>query len=351
MRDAYKELPKCCNTINIEPGTAALIVGGASLLAGKNNRRGGARAEPATLEQIQEQLSQLPSINAPSFGTGISVPGQSSFFAPLSLNTPAFNFSGAGGNFNFNRVGANPLAQFDRRSNVFFGAIDDLRSRFRPGFSELRDARLTATTGARQRGLSNLRDSLSNRRIQGSSFARAEQTQAQAEFGKLEAEQQAQSFLEEVAINDALLRTELGGLQTVVQRAVVDIQQFQAALQAVDQSRQAGTARAQLDVQGQIASLQADLGLAGLDVQAQMAELDSVVRIINSLNSVGAANVNIQSSGGGFGELAGFAINAIGRSGTGTTSTGGGGGVLKIQPQQPISNPFAVPNNSPFPRI
>lgn len=301
---------------------------------------GGGGSNQASPEQIQSQIDQLPLVNPE-----VHVPDVSAFFAPLSLNTPAFSFSGGGGNFTFGRTGDNPLDQFDARIPGFFNTIDDLRSRFRPGFSELREARLGATTAARQRGLSNLRSALANRRIQGSSFARAEQVQAQREFGQLEAEQQAQSFLEEVAANDQLLRTEAAGLQAITERARVDIQEFQAALQAVDQSRLAGTAAAQLGVEGQ-----------RIAQNAAIANLNAVSGIISSLNAVNAQTAGQSSSfgsiiGGIAGTIVGSAAGPIGASigsqvGANLFGGSGGGNPSLTSPSLAQNNGLPYPGQS-----
>lgn len=253
-----------------DPVTQGIAIAGGGALASRILGGGGGGsapvARPATSQEIQSQISQLPSIDVPSI------------FPSVGLSTPNYNFSGSGGQFSLNRT--NPsiaLKTFDKRIPKFFGAIDDLRSRFRPGFSEVRDARLGATTAARQRGLSNLRDSLARRRVQGSSFARAEEIQGEREFAQLEAEQQAQSFMEEVAVNAQLLEIETQAFQQLTNRALVDIEELRAAAGLTGTFTQAGIAQ------------------AGLSVQAQTAQLDAVSGVIRSLNGLSGTNAQLQT--------------------------------------------------------
>lgn len=269
---------------------AAVAVGGANiansfLKSKKGGRNAGRPADPALIEQ---QLGFLPTIRVPDFRT---------------INSPGFSFSQRGGRFSLNRDSA-ALNLFDARAPGFFANIDDLRARFKPGFSEVRAARLGATTAARQRGLSNLRDSLSQRRVQGSSFARAEEIQGENQFAQLEAEQQAQSFLEEVAINSELLKVELQGFNSLLARADQDLRAFATA---------AGVAT----------------NFSNIDAEAQASNLAATVAIIQSLNGLASNAARIQTqldiaNAEGFGEFAGSLAEGFGNSNSDDFDDGGG---------------------------
>lgn len=298
------------------------------------------RPSPGDIQGLVNQLPGGGQINVPSINVPeINVPGVSEFFAPLSIGTGAFDFSGGGGDFSFNRIGKNPLDSFDNRIGGFFGQIDEMRGRFPMGFSEVRQARQAQVDAARQRGMSSLQERLSNRRVQGSSFARAEQIQGEAEFGKVAAEQQAQSFLEEVAINTQLLQVERQGFDAVIQRAQSDLQEYALALQSAGLSAQVGTARSLADVQAQTAesqlSVQAQTAEAQLSVQAQVAQIESVLNVMQQLNGLSVANENLQQEWlSGIGNLIGTGAGIAGLGGlfggggvAGITSGGGGAGI------------------------
>ncbi len=346
------------------PGVGGIVgagLGGAIAGTGKPPTLG-----PANSGDIQSLINQLPNqgqIHVPE----IHVPSVGEFFAPLSIRSPSFQFAGEGGDFTFGRIGEDPRDLFDQRIGGFFGNIDELRGRFKPGFSEVREARANEVLAARQRASSNLTERLSNRRIQGSSFARAEQTQLESEFAKVGAEQQAQSFLEEVAINTQILQVERQGFDAVLQRAQSDLQEFQAALQAAGLSAQVGTARS-------LAEVGASTQEAALSVQAQGAQIESVLNIMSQLNTLSAANAQIQQDYlGGIGQLigTGLGISALGgfvnQGSLGGDISGliinnpdlfgfGAGAGTSIVPNQPVvtpgslSNPFRNPDSfgNPF---
>lgn len=321
------------------PGFGGVIgagLGGAIAGTGKPPKIG-----PANPGDIQNLINQLPNqgqIHVPE----IHVPSVGEFFAPLSIRSPAFQFSGEGGDFSFNRIGDDPRALFDQRIGGHFGQIDNLRGRFAPGFSEVRQARANEVLAARQRASSNLSERLSNRNIQGSSFARAEQTQLESEFAKIGAEQQAQSFLEEVAINTQLLQVERQGFDAVLQRAQSDVQEYALALQSAGLSAQVGTARS-------LAEADASAREAGLSVQAQAAQIDSVLNLMGQLNGLSQANAQIQQDYlAGIGNLIGTGLGlgfGGGFGGGRSPTTSSGAGITTAVPSFPgagiVSNPFS----------
>lgn len=102
--------------------------------------------------------------------------------------------------------------------------LDTLRGTIRPGFSDIRKARLAAVENARSRALSNLRSNLAQRKVLGSSFGDAALIQADLAFGQEAAAQKAQSFLEEFEANRTLLGQEFSTIETDLQRELAEFQ-------------------------------------------------------------------------------------------------------------------------------
>lgn len=121
------------------------------------------------------------------------------------------------------RAGTFPQRAFDERFPNILSGIDTLRGTLTPGFSQLRDARLQQVENARSRGIGNLRDSLSRRRVLGSSFGGDAQIRAEAEFAQAASQQEAQSFLEELEANTQLINLESEQLFNALNRELAEI--------------------------------------------------------------------------------------------------------------------------------
>lgn len=85
------------------------------------------------------------------------------------------------------------------------GEVGDLREEVRPGFGRLTEARVGAIDRARRRSIGNLRENLARRRVLGSSFGQDALTRANREFAQEEERARAQSFLEELQLQNELL--------------------------------------------------------------------------------------------------------------------------------------------------
>lgn len=123
------------------------------------------------------------------------------------------------------------LQRLNRLVGEQSGALTGLLEQVRPGFSQIREARLGAIENARTRAISNLSENLQRRRVLGSSFGQDALSRAEAEFGQAEAEAEAASFLEELDVTNRLLEQRF---QTNLETVTTELNQanFEAKLAA-----------------------------------------------------------------------------------------------------------------------
>ncbi len=88
------------------------------------------------------------------------------------------------------------------------GQIGDLRSQVTPGFGRLTQARLGQVERGRTKAIGNLRENLQRRRVLGSSFAGDALSRAEAGFAEQAEQVAAESFLQELDLNQQLLQQE-----------------------------------------------------------------------------------------------------------------------------------------------
>lgn len=162
----------------------------------------------------------------------------SGIFGKSSAEKRLANFQPAG----FSSPGLS--GSFDRGSNTFSlrrgaeseGLIRDIRSQFsglsgeikglrpdvKPGFGRLTRSRIEAIRSAGSRAVGNLREELGKRRVLGSSFAQREIASQEAEFGRLEEQARAESFLQELDLTRQLIsdqyRASIAGVATVLEQ-------------------------------------------------------------------------------------------------------------------------------------
>jgi len=142
----------------------------------------------------------------------------------FSANSPGFNLStqlsadGRSLNSSLSRTGTRPQQEFDERFPRILGDIDTLRGTLTPGFSKLREAALSRVRERGNESIGNLRRNLARRRIQGSSFGEDALISAERQFAREEADVEAQSFLQELESNVALIREESAQVFNALQR-------------------------------------------------------------------------------------------------------------------------------------
>lgn len=215
--------------------------------------------------------------------------------------------------------------------------IAALQATVRPGFSDIRKARVTAVDNARQRTLSNIRDDLGRRGLGGSSFAVGAQIRGERTFAQERAAQEAQSFLEELSANIQLidqdrqvLQLNLAGLGEIADAQTAQLQGEQQRLAEISASlRQDVASKTQAAIANQQAAVTAQIA----EIEAQLKEIDSQREFFIGLEQVSAGNAQAaakiaaeESSGLGefIGGIAGSLFTTPVRPGT--TSSGGGGG-------------------------
>jgi hypothetical protein len=167
--------------------------------------------------------------------------------------------------------------------------LANLRGTVAPGFSLFRQAGLADIAGQGQQNISNLRDSLAQRRVLGSSFANSSLSQAQADVEKQRTDFIAQSYLQELSASNQLIQEQY---QAATQQFSVGINQmnFEAGIAAqLTQSANStmasvATAQAQLDQQS---------------AQANAAGLGSAIGYGVGLATTGVGSLSGPAYGGG----------------------------------------------------
>lgn len=163
-------------------------------------------------------------------GTRRSTPKQ---FKPVGINAGGFNLGVEGGRVTGGateqRLGR--IQSLSDLLGVKAGQIRGLRSKIRPGFSELRtalgersQARLQNVRGLGQKAVGDLSANLQRRRVLGSSFGEDALSRTRAEFAQKEdvilrdvAIQEAQTFLTEIEQTKQLIGDEFAAGQASIQ--------------------------------------------------------------------------------------------------------------------------------------
>ena len=130
-------------------------------------------------------------------------------FTPAGFAAPGLrgSFDKESNIFGVRRTGEGERALTELRGGFeeLAGEIGGLREDVRPGFGRLTRSRIEAIRGAGQRAVGNLREELGKRRVLGSTFATREVASTEAEFGRMEEEARAESFLQELDLTRQLI--------------------------------------------------------------------------------------------------------------------------------------------------
>lgn len=168
-------------------------------------------------------------------------------------------------------------------ADSFRGTADELRGvlpQIAPGFSNFRKAQLDRIRDARLRTVGNLSETLSRRRVRGSSFADDSIARTEAEFSRQEADTEAATRLEELRLTTQYIQ-EIGNL---------DRQAFSTNLM-------------EMNVQADLAT---KLALSTQQVATQAANIATQVSIAQA--QIDAANYQAGLASDGSGELLGSVI-------------------------------------------
>jgi len=157
------------------------------------------------------------------FGGGGSVADSIPITSSLTTISPglslrSFRSSGSGFRSELTRTGSQAQTAEEERFPRILGDLDTLRGTLTPGFSSLRAARSAQIGNARNQALGNLRQSLSRRRVLGSSFGEQALISAEREFAEAQAASDAQSFLEELDANQRVLAFESAQINDALNR-------------------------------------------------------------------------------------------------------------------------------------
>ncbi len=146
----------------------------------------------------------------------------------LTANTPAFNlktFQTQPGRFKteLTRLGSAAQTAQDERFPRILGDTDALRETLTPGFSDLREASTRAIGNARNKAIGNLRQTLTQRRVSGSSFGEQALASVERDFAEAESAAQAQSFLAELDANMQVLAFETAQVNDALNREFAEL--------------------------------------------------------------------------------------------------------------------------------
>lgn len=177
-------------------------------------------------------------------------------YTPSGFNAGGLNATFSGNNYNIAPSDARTsavgqIASTFASQNQQLGA---LRAGVQPGFSAFRQAGMATLQNQQAAGIGNLRDSLAQRRILGSSFASDAITRANLDYAQQQANFQAQSYLQELQANQQLIQQQYTAARG----------QFQTGLDELN--LEAGLAA---DLTGRASQSMASIAQANAQLQAQ----------------------------------------------------------------------------------
>jgi len=188
-----------------------------------------------------------------SFLSGASQIKTPTAFQPAGFTSSGFTGSYAGGSYNVAPTAglSSTVGQLQSTFGQAATAFKGLGATVAPGFSTFRKAGLADLTTQQQASRSNLQDTLAQRRILGSSFANAQQSQQDAEFAAKRDQFIAQSYLAELEASNKLIQEQF---QAKTQQFAVGINEMNleagiaADLSAKATSSMASIAQAQAEL-------------------------------------------------------------------------------------------------------
>jgi hypothetical protein len=153
------------------------------------------------------------------------------------------------------------------------GAYQQLGATVQPGYSQLRRAGLNQINTTAKANLSTLQGNLAQRRIQGSSFANAQISQANADTEQQKANFTAQSYLDELNASATLIQQQYGAatqqFSTAINQSNIESSTAASLVSNINSTMaQTATVQAQLDAQnaagiGKLAGKVLGLGTGG----------------------------------------------------------------------------------------
>lgn len=253
------------------------------------------------------------------FGSNNVQPTQINYPGPAGFSSPGNIGAFSGGAYN---VGQTPqlsnlvggLQQtFANQSNAYSGLLSTVQ----PGFSQLRQAGLAQLTNQQQSNVSNLRDTLAQRRILGSSFGQNQITQANSEFAASQANFIANSYLQELQASQSLIQQQY---QAAAQSYQVGINQMNLDTETAAKLSQSAT---QVTEQAAQAQAYLDQQAATFNAQQQANSLGGLGKLFGTIFSAGTNSLGGSLLGSAFGAVGGM----FGGQPTPTMADSGGAGI------------------------
>ena len=146
-------------------------------------------------------------------------------FEPTGFSTPGLSGTFANDRFTLQRgaEAGTALQDIRRLGEERAAEFRGLREDVRPGFGRLTRARVEAIRTTGKRVIGNLRESLSRRRVLGSTFAGREIASQESEFGRQEEVARAESFLQELGLTSQLITEEFNASISAVKDVLTQL--------------------------------------------------------------------------------------------------------------------------------
>lgn len=227
-------------------------------------------------------------------------------YQPQGFSTPGISYAG-GGTLSESPTLSGNVGSLQSTFGQQAGALARLNATVTPGFSQLRRAGLSQINTQQKATMSNLAENLSQRRILGSSFANASQSQTAAEFAQQKANFSAQSYLQELQASNQLTQ-----------------EQYQASTQQystfINQSNIEAGIAANLTSQANSALASVATAQANLDAQNSA----GIGKFFGSLLTAPGSSMFGSMFGGGAGMSAGMSADVAGAFGLDASDIGAG---------------------------
>ena len=233
------------------------------------------------------------------------------------------NRLGIGGLFgNIDSTRSALSGQQDRTAGLFDetgrlrGNLDELLAEVRPGFGRLVESARETVRNRFSESVGNLRDSLTKRGLQGSSFAINETRRAELDFAQQEEELVSEAIIQEIDLRRQIIGD--AGKLIELDQATLSIQAQQIGLQLGLNEQEANVFRDTL------VNIQAEASLLGQQVARELNELGVAGNIINAQQAIVAdlakAQVQLEAqaaadSGSLLGSIFGTVLGAAGGAG------------------------------------
>ena len=189
---------------------------------------------------------------------------------------------------------ANQYQPYEQQQAALGGDWRGLRDRVAPGYSQIRDVRRTALGDARTQGLGNLRNTLAQRRMAGSSFGNQALSGLEADYGRAMADSDAKTFLEEM---DATQRIYAGEAAQATAAAQMLANRLATQSGALDSMGKA------VGYQGELARGKSQAATAGLDADLRFLS-ESMGGMRNMMDFIANMSQIITGNSTALGELA-----------------------------------------------